>query len=82
VQQLGTLNAQLTNSGLSLIAQPYPRGLAWLWPWPHLLGLCLSAAFLSLGAPFWFNTLKSLTNLRPVLAQQVDKQPSATVVKS
>jgi len=82
VTQLGTLNAQLTNSGMSLIAQPYPCGWAWLWPWRHLLGLFLSAAFLSLGAPFWFNTLKSLTNLRPVLAQQVDKQPSSTVIKS
>ena len=81
VQQLGTLNAQLNNSGMSLIAQPYPRGQAWLWPWQHLLGLFLSAAFLSLGAPFWFNTLKSLTNLRPVLAQQVDKQPASTANK-
>jgi hypothetical protein len=34
-----------------------------------------SAALLSLGAPFWFNLLKALTNLRPALAQQVDKNP-------
>ena len=43
----------------------------------HLLGLLASAALLSLGAPFWFNILKSLTNLRPLLAQEVDKNPNA-----
>ncbi len=32
------------------------------------LGVLISALLLSLGAPFWFNTLKSLTSLRPLLA--------------
>ena len=48
----------------------------WSWPPRRLLGILISAALLSLGAPFWFNTLKSLTNLRPKLAEEVDKDPT------
>ena len=48
---------------------------AWSWPPHRLLGILISAALLSLGAPFWFNTLKSLTNLRPKLADEIDKDP-------
>jgi hypothetical protein len=47
----------------------------WSWPLHRLLGILVSAALLSLGAPFWFNTLKSLTSLRPMLANEVDKDP-------
>jgi hypothetical protein len=39
----------------------------------HLLGMLSFAALLSLGAPYWFNLLKTLTSFRPLLAQQVDK---------
>jgi hypothetical protein len=39
----------------------------------HLLGMLFFAALLSLGAPYWFNLLKTLTSFRPLLAQQVDK---------
>lgn len=44
----------------------------WTWDnWPgHLLGVLVSGLLLSLGAPFWFNTLNSLTSLRPQLAKQ------------
>jgi hypothetical protein len=31
-----------------------------------------TAILLSLGAPFWFNMLKQLTNLRPILANKQD----------
>jgi hypothetical protein len=47
----------------------------WSWPKRRLLGILISAALLSLGAPFWYNTLKSLTNLRPTLANAVEKNP-------
>lgn len=49
-----------------------------VWPWqdwrgwPHLFGLLMTVAFLSLGAPFWFNALRGLSNLRPLLAGRVD----------
>jgi hypothetical protein len=38
----------------------------------HVLGLLLSWALLSLGAPFWFNLLKTLSSLRPLLASRAD----------
>jgi len=37
---------------------------------PQIPGVLITAALLSLGAPFWFNMLKQLTNLRPVLANK------------
>jgi len=48
----------------------------WSWPKRRLLGILVSAALLSLGAPFWFNTLKSVTNLRPTLANAIEKKPN------
>jgi hypothetical protein len=36
----------------------------------YLGGVLITAALLSLGAPFWFNALKSMTNLRSVLASK------------
>jgi hypothetical protein len=36
----------------------------------YLLGVLMTAALLSLGAPFWFNALKSMSNLRPVVASK------------
>ncbi len=44
---------------------------------PHLPGILMFAALLSLGSPFWFNALKSLSNLRPVLAELTDPKPKA-----
>lgn len=40
----------------------------------HWLGILFSAALLSLGAPFWFNTLKSLTNLRSAVASNISDE--------
>jgi hypothetical protein len=37
-------------------------------------GMLISMALLSLGAPFWFNGLKTLMNLRPVLATRIQKE--------
>jgi hypothetical protein len=39
-----------------------------------LFGLLLTAALLSLGAPFWFNVLSDLLKLRPLLASKEDAQ--------
>jgi hypothetical protein len=56
-------------------------GGPWSWSFMHLLGMLASAALLSLGAPFWFNTLKTLTNLRPSLAAKVDNNPTQASAK-
>ena len=42
-----------------------------------LLGLPLSVMLLSLGAPFWFNMLKNLTALRPIVAAKEEKERAA-----
>jgi hypothetical protein len=42
--------------------------------WHHLWGMVFSAALLSLGAPFWFNALKSLTNLRSKVAENISTE--------
>jgi hypothetical protein len=36
--------------------------------------MLVAGLFLSLGAPFWFNALKQLANLRPVIAGKVDQE--------
>jgi hypothetical protein len=38
--------------------------------WRHFLGIVAAAALLSLGAPFWFNLLRQLANLRTMLANK------------
>lgn len=38
----------------------------------QLPGILLSLILLSLGAPFWFNALRTLTSLRPILAGKTD----------
>jgi hypothetical protein len=44
--------------------------------WPQIPGVLATVALLSLGAPFWFNMLKQLTNLRPMLANKQDAAPA------
>jgi hypothetical protein len=60
-----------------LVPSPYPDWRTYLAgsrPSRHFWGTLVSAILLSLGAPFWFNSLKSLTNLRPLLAQKQKKE--------
>lgn len=40
------------------------------------LGMLMAAVLLSLGAPFWFNLLKQLASLRPVIAARAGKPGS------
>jgi hypothetical protein len=47
----------------------------------HLWGILASALLLSLGAPFWFNMLKTLSNLRPVLANKEQQETAAASQK-
>jgi hypothetical protein len=42
----------------------------WSWNLSKLPGIVLSAMLLSLGAPFWYNALKDLVGLRPLLARK------------
>ena len=63
-----------------LIPDPYPKPWYNYWTpsWLHLWGVLASAALLSLGAPFWFNALKTLTNLRPAVARKEQQERQAS----
>lgn len=73
-----SINAELSRSGVELWPSPYPG-----WPtWKEIPGLIAAAVFLSLGAPFWFNMLKTLTNLRPLVATREEKDRLDKKVKA
>ena len=42
----------------------------WGWNPAKIPGIAFSAMLLSLGAPFWYNALKDLVGLRPILARK------------
>ena len=42
----------------------------------YIAGIIMSALLLSLGAPFWFNALRTLSSLRPILAGTADPSKS------
>ncbi len=46
----------------------------------HVLGVIMTTLFLGLGAPFWYNLLRQLGNLRPLLAGKVDKDQKDSAV--
>lgn len=46
--------------------------------WNDLFRILATAGFLSLGAPFWYNVLKGLANLRSQLAQKQDTEAAQT----
>lgn len=44
----------------------------------HLLGTLCMIVLLSLGAPFWYNALSQLSNLRPIIANKIDQESAAS----
>lgn len=80
--QAASLHAELSQSRLALLPDPYPSLRALLWSMcpvnRQFWGILISAGLLSLGAPFWFNALKSLATLRPLVAarQETERRPS------
>ncbi|HYR58029.1 MAG TPA: hypothetical protein VEO95_05350, partial [Chthoniobacteraceae bacterium] len=77
--RFGDLKDQVSASGLQLVWPEFPKG----W-WENLttkrnmIGIIVTAALLSLGAPFWYNVLRQMTSLRPLLANLVEQRPSQT----
>ncbi len=73
------IRSLLQKGGLQLFSFRWPRSFADFGDsiksfFSHFWGILVSGALLSLGAPFWFNSLKALTNLRPVVAQKEKKE--------
>ena len=70
-----TLTEKITDSAYDII----PTKDRWSKDYmAHFWGMSMMAALLSIGAPFWFNILKGLSNLRPSIAQVVQDQPTQT----
>jgi hypothetical protein len=79
LKELGVSLDNVKTSADQARLQIIPQKLSWKEytgndEWLHLLGIIMSGLFLSLGAPFWFNALRQLANLRPALAGKVEKE--------
>ena len=70
IDQSASLKNDLARSEFRLF--PDGRGLA--QSSNEVPGLLVTVAFLSLGAAFWYNTLKNLASLRPQLATRQDRE--------
>jgi hypothetical protein len=73
-QRATEIQQRLARSDFRLISPSPYRLLPLFDGWRNLLGLLITAVFLSLGAPFWFNALKGLSSLRTVLADNEKKE--------
>jgi hypothetical protein len=74
LQQHATdITNQLNQGGFRLLPSPYQL-LPLVSNLRNLLGILITAAFLSLGAPFWFNALKGLSSLRTAVADNEKKE--------
>jgi hypothetical protein len=70
-QSFQELQDHLAETQLAIVPEPIP----WPWQfksWRNLFGVVMTAFFLSLGAPFWYNALRKLSDLRPIVARRVD----------
>jgi hypothetical protein len=73
VNSIKDIKNDILNAKLQLIPQPYPGFLVYKFN-RHFWGVLAMAGLLSLGAPFWFNILKRMSNLRPVLAGKDEEE--------
>ena len=82
-----TVSGIMKATGFQLVPDPYHSwDISPWWPAPpfsgrpanlHFWGILFSAGLLSLGAPFWYNALKSLSALKPVVATRAEQERAA-----
>ncbi len=70
IDESASLKSELVRSEFKLC----PDGRDWMRSSNEVPGLLVTVAFLSLGATFWYNTLKNLASLRPQLAIRQDRE--------
>jgi len=72
-----TLTDKLKDSQLEIVG--WDRSKPWYGYGErlHLLGIFASIVLLSFGAPFWFNALRQLTNLKPTVASNIAQEEAA-----
>ena len=70
IQHANKINADLQKAGFQIQPERWLefKSLSSSDAIKRLIGMLVTAALLSMGAPFWFNVLKGLTNLRPIVA--------------
>jgi hypothetical protein len=91
-QQFSDVKVDLDKTGFALFPENGKGrwGDKWGDHWGgHIWGMIFSAALLSLGAPFWYNTLKNLASLRSKVAENISTEqagdkapPGATLPKA
>jgi hypothetical protein len=75
-----TVRSGLDNTGFEIFPKKGYRWEGQEWNehrWQHIWGMVCTAALLSLGAPFWFNLLKSLMSLRSAVAENISDEKKA-----
>jgi hypothetical protein len=73
IAQIETIHATLTQAEFKLVPDAPPTWADYA-DLKHVWGMLTAAALLSLGAPFWFQSLRTVSNLRPVVAQREEKE--------
>ena len=68
---LSNLNHQLDDTSLTLVPED-PLAFPGYGEPRHLIGMFMTAILLSLGAPFWYNALRRVSDLRPIVARNVE----------
>jgi len=71
IDHSASLRRELARSQFQLLPEIWP---GWRPTRHELPGLLVAVAFLSLGAPFWYNMLKKLASLRPLLAMKQNQE--------
>jgi hypothetical protein len=77
-QDFAMIEAGLDQTSFPLLTSPFNRWHPddyWSGVMKYAMGILISAALLSLGAPFWFNILKGLAGLRSMVARNISKEP-------
>ena len=66
---------KLSALDMDLLSVPQPW---YIWKADELLGILAMTALLSLGAPFWYNVLSNLVNLRSKVAQKQKEEEASS----
>jgi len=72
-QEALALRDQLDDMGIKLLSKDYSWDIR-KWGLRKFFGILITVALLSLGAPFWFNALKNLANLRTKIMQSEESE--------
>jgi hypothetical protein len=77
IDRAKTLQGQLSSAGIAIVPNNHSY-LDWFTFDSHFWGMATSVLFLSLGAPFWFNLLKQMTQLKSAVATKSERAASTS----